>query len=164
MGGSGKAARGVEDAAPYAPPYGSRRGEHCSPENLTWQRISGKATHKGNEHGRTLCAPTEHFFRQAGLPCVKGAFRLRCRGEQCSPAGSCVTAQPHGSIWNTPLRSKQSRDALTGRRGGFYIHPWGLALPHNCAGGQCPPLHFILQPHRSFQCSASASRRACSRG
>ena len=69
IGGSGKAARGVEDAAPYAPPYGSRRGEHCS------------------------------------------------------PAGSCVTAQPRGSIWNAPLRSKQSRDALTGRRGGFYIRP-----------------------------------------
>ena len=38
------------------------RGEHCSPGSLTWQRISGKATHAGNEHGRTLCAPTEHFF------------------------------------------------------------------------------------------------------
>ena len=26
IGGSDKAARGVEDAAPYTPPYGSRRG------------------------------------------------------------------------------------------------------------------------------------------
>ena len=66
IGGSDKAARGVEDAAPYAPPYGSRRGEHCLPGNLTLQRISGKATHKGNEHGRTLCAPTEHFFDRLG--------------------------------------------------------------------------------------------------
>ena len=40
------------------------RGEHCSPGNLTWQRISGKATHAGNEHGRTK-RPYRALFRQS---------------------------------------------------------------------------------------------------
>ena len=38
------------------------RGEQRSPANLTRQRFFGKISHVANGHGRTVCAPTRHFF------------------------------------------------------------------------------------------------------
>ena len=71
------------------------RGEQCSPANLTQQRFFGKASHMASGHGRTMCAPTRHFYDSLphGVP-RHGAVRQKtpillcreCRGEQCSPA------------------------------------------------------------------------------
>ena len=38
------------------------RGEQCSPANLTQQRFFGKVSHMASGHGRTMCAPTRHFY------------------------------------------------------------------------------------------------------
>lgn len=39
-----------------------RRGEHCSPADLTQQPFSGRGSHAKKLQGRTLCAPLQIFL------------------------------------------------------------------------------------------------------